>query len=129
MEGQRWREQGKAASFPVPGRKQEDGQLPLMPGPGLGTRLPGEAQPALQVGHHQATQGDGSCMSGYGKGLNWEGRWSRWVRVLLRTWHLRLPPSSSCPPSLEAYSGPHLTLPSFGAHPAPHYSPAQTTRA
>jgi len=79
-------------------------QLPLMPGPGLGTRLPGEAQPGPQVGHHQAAQGDAPLPEQVREGVKTGrgGGHSGFVSFLGNS----IP---SCPPSLEAHSQPRIS--------------------
>lgn len=110
--------------LPRPWESRKMVQLPLMPGPGLGTRLPGEAQPGPQVGHHQATQGDAPLHERVWEGvkLGRGGGHGGFVSFLGHG-------ISSCPPSLQLpsfpgglFTAPHLTLPSFRAHLLhPHY--------
>lgn len=95
---------GEGSLLPRPWESRKMVQLPLMPGPGLGTRLPGEAQPGPQVGHHQATQGDAPLH---------ERVWER-VKVGRGGGHGGFVSFlghgiSSCPPSLEAYSQPRIS--------------------
>ena len=95
---------GEGSLPPRPWESRKTVQLPPMPGPGLGTRLPGKAQPCPQMGHHQAAQGDAPLPERVREGVK-TGRGSGHSGFVSFLGY-SIP---SCPPSLEAHSQPRIS--------------------
>ena len=73
MEGQRWREQGKAASLPVPGRAGRRSSFHPCQAQGWAPGCLARLSPVLRWVTIKQPRVTLPCLSGYGKGLKREG--------------------------------------------------------